>query len=344
MPRPAPPPPPALPPLCTAPALFAVAVVAELVALVIVLAPGSGHGLGGLGVLSVWVQWLALLNVVVLCSLRPALARLGSARGLALAWCGSIVLTALAALVVFQLDRALALGFTPDTGRGRFVAGNAAIVGLVAAALLRYLWVIGQWQERVAVAARAGFDALQARIRPHFLFNSMNTIASLIATRPEAAERTVEDLSDLFRAALGNRALSTLGEELDLVRRYLEIEQLRLGDRLQVEIDTADDVPLDLALPPLLLQPLVENAICHGIEPLEGGGTLRLAVRAEGAGARIRLANPRPAAPAPTRNRVALDNVRARIGYHFGAQARLEADGDPGTWVVSLLLPVPASP
>ena len=139
--------------------------------------------------------------------------------------------------------------------------------------------MLEQWQERVEAASKAQVDALQARIRPHFLFNSMNTIASLIRTRPAEAERTVEDLSDLFRAALGSAETpGTLGEELDLMDHYLRIEKLRLGDRLRVEIE-ADELPRDLPLPRLLLQPLVENAIYHGVQPLADGGTIRIAGR-----------------------------------------------------------------
>ncbi|MEP7097507.1 MAG: histidine kinase, partial [Dokdonella sp.] len=191
-----------LPQFCSAPTLFAVTIVAELVALVIVLAP-EPHlrpWLPRLGVISVYVQWLALLNTVVLCSLRRPLQGLDVRTGFIIAWCASLLVTALASAVVCEMDQALGLELSVPVGSSlRFVIGNTAICALIAAALLRYLFVLELWRERVQAASKAQVDALQARIRPHFLFNSMNTIASLIRTRPVEAERTVEDLADLFR-------------------------------------------------------------------------------------------------------------------------------------------------
>ena len=176
-----------LPQFCGAPTLFAVMVVAELVALVIVFAPGPQvqAWLPRLGVVSVYVQWLALLNAVVLCSLRRPLQRLEVHAGLLAAWVVSVLVTALASAVICQMDQALGLDLSvPTDGSARFVLANAAISALIAAALLRYLFVLEQWRARVHAASKAQVDALQARIRPHFLFNSMNTIASLIRTRP----------------------------------------------------------------------------------------------------------------------------------------------------------------
>src|SRR5690606_23333669 len=161
--------------------------------------------------------------------------RLSARLGFFSAWALAVVTTALGSAVVYSMDHALGFGLTAPSGAiWRFSIGNAAICALIAAALLRYLYVRELWQERVNAAAKAQVAALQARIRPPFLFNSMNTIASLIRKRPVDAERAVEDLSELFRAALGTREmLGTLGEELDLIGHYLRIESLRLGDRLK---------------------------------------------------------------------------------------------------------------
>lgn len=331
-----------LPQFCSGPTLFALMVVAELVALVIVLVPDTGERgwLPRLGVLSVYVQWLALLNAVVLCSMRAFLQRLPERAGFFTAWAVGVAVTALGSAVVLRMDQALGLQLTAPLGGGvRFVFVNAAICALIAAALLRYLFVLERWRERVRAAAKAQVDALQARIRPHFLFNSMNTIASLIRTRPGDAERTVEDLSELFRAALGSDdGHGTLGDELDLVGRYLDIERLRLGDRLQVDIDV-DGVPRAFHLPRLLLQPLVENAIYHGIQPRADGGILRLRGRSLEAGVEIVLTNPLPP-NAPVRgNGVALANIRARIEYHFGARGELRVEPGPELYTVSVRLP-----
>lgn len=331
-----------LPHFCSAPTLFAVMIVAELVALVVVLAPEADPRpwLPRLGVASVYIQWLALLNAVVLCSLRVPLGRLDARNGFVVAWLMSILITTVASAVVCRMDQELGLGLSvPASETLRFTLDNAAICALIGAALLRYLFVIGQWRERIDATSKAQVDALQARIRPHFLFNSMNTIASLIRTRPAEAEHAVEDLADLFRAALGaDDRHGTLGDELDLVERYLHIERLRLGDRLRVESDLAA-LPRDFAMPRLLLQPLVENAVYHGISALSEGGTVSLAGRRLGAGIEIIVANPRAADATQRGNGVALGNIRSRIGYHFGPRAELLVQPGPDDFRVTVRLP-----
>lgn len=331
-----------LPHFCSLPTLFAVMVVAELVVVVLALAPDrfTRSSLAELGIASVFVQWLALLNAVVLCSLREVLERLSPRAGFLIAWVLAVVTTGLGSALVHAMDHALSLGLTTDAeGVLRFALGNAAICALIAAALLRYLFIRELWQERVEAAAKAQVDALQARIRPHFLFNSMNTIASLIRTRPNEAERAVEDLSDLFRAALGTRAtLATLGEELDLIGHYLRIEGLRLGTRLRVECDV-DAMPRDMALPALLLQPLVENAVYHGIQRMPEGGVLSILGTRNVDGIEIVVRNPYPPDAAQPGNAHALANVRARIGYHFGARGVLLVE--PGRDVFSVTVRLP---
>ena len=331
-----------LPHFCSLPTLYALMIVAELVALIIAMAPdrAARPWLSELGIASVFVQWLALLNAVVLCSSREMLERLPVRTGYVLAWLLAVVTTALGSAVVYSMDHALGLRLSAPAGAGwRFALGNAAICALIAAALLRYLFVREQWRERVQAAAKAQVDALQARIRPHFLFNSMNTIASLIRKRPLDAERAVEDLSDLFRAALGTReALATLGEELDLVGHYLRIESLRLGERLKLEIDLGA-VPRDLAMPPLLLQPLVENAVYHGIQRMPEGGTLSILGRRRDGLVEIIVRNPVPDDAAHPRNAHAMGNVRARIAYHFGDKGALIVQPARGEFTVTVQIP-----
>lgn len=335
-----------MPTFCSTPTLFVLMIVGELVALVIVLAPQETprEWLTRLATTSVYVQWLVLLNAVVLCSLRETLQRLLTAVGFVLAWSMAVVTTTLASWVVCRIDQSLAFNLTvPASETLRFVFANGAISALIAAATLRYLFVLEQWRERVEAAAKAQVEALQARIRPHFLFNSMNTIAGLIRTRPAAAERTVEDLAELFRAALGpDSAPATLGEELDLIERYLDIERLRLGERLRVEFDVAA-LPRELPLPRLLLQPLVENAIYHGIQPLPAGGTLSIHGERLGDVVEIVFTNPLPTGAGASRNGIALANVRARIGYHFGARGELRVEPQADRFTVRVRLPEEAS-
>lgn len=325
-------------------------IVAELVVLIVVLAPGVERSLilGRLAIGSVYAQWLALLIVVVLCSLRNKLDRMQPWLGSLLAWLVIIVTATLAAQAVRWIDLNLALGLTgPREAAHPFVFATALLCALIGAALLRYLIVIERWRSRVEAASKAQVEALQARIRPHFLFNSMNTIISLIRTRPDEAERAVEDLSDLFRAALGNdQAMATLGDELDLVEQYLRIEQLRLGSRLSVQRDL-DNAPRALPMPRLLLQPLVENAVVHGIAKLPGGGVISLACRYEHNLVTLTVCNPCPPVDARAddagHNGHAVGNIRERIGYHYGNQASVETTSTGGAYVVTLSLPEPYS-
>jgi two-component system sensor histidine kinase AlgZ len=332
-----------LPDFCSLPVLFAVMVVAELLALVVLIAPSDETRplLPRLTTASLFVQWLALVCAVCLCKLRPWLRRLTPWFGIAAAYALMLTVTVLGSALVFELDHQLALGLTlPTQFEARFIWRSAALCALIAAALLRYFFVLQQWRARVRAEAKARFDALQARIRPHFLFNSMNTIASLIRVRPLEAEMAVENLSDLFRAALGNDAAaqSTLGEELDLVRRYLEIEKLRLGERLRVDVQV-DELPADMPLPSLLLQPLVENAVYHGVQQLPQGGTVTVRGSRGDKTIAIEIRNPCPPQRAGKRHGMALANTRARIEYHFGTRGKLAVESGAEEFVCVVTLP-----
>jgi two-component system sensor histidine kinase AlgZ len=330
---------------CSLPVLFVVMVVAELVVLVVVIAPSdeSRALLPRLTTTTAFVQWLALLCAVSLCKLRAPLERLTPLLGVIVAYLVMLLISLAGSYLVFTLDQQLALGLTlPAQFQTRFVVRNAALCALIGTALLRYFYVLEQWRTRVRAEAQSRIDGLQARIRPHFLFNSMNTIASLIRTQPAAAEHAVEDLSDLFRAALGaDGTPSTLGSELDLVRRYLAIEQLRLGERLRLALQFDDDLPLDLPVPALLLQPLVENAVHHGVQPLAQGGTVSVRARRVGSFVEIAIANPRPpeGQRAPSRNGMALANTRSRIEYHFGWRGAFVVQDGAEDFLVTLRFP-----
>ncbi|MGH8090686.1 MAG: sensor histidine kinase [Rudaea sp.] len=333
-----------LPDFCSLPVLFAVMVVAELLVLVAEIAPSDEMRplLPRLATVSVFAQWLALVCAVCLCKLRPQLEKMSPWLGVLAAYALMLAITVIGSALVFEIDHQLGLNLTlPTQFQGRFVWRSAALCALIGAALLRYFYVLEQWRARVRAEAKARFEALQARIRPHFLFNSMNTIASLIRSRPVEAERAVEDLSDLFRAALGgNAALSTLGAEFDLMRQYLDIEKLRLGERLRVDM-AVDDLPADLPIPALLLQPLAENAIYHGIQQLPEGGTVSVRGRREADAVVLEIRNPQPPSNtrAAPRNGMALDNTRARIEYHFGTRGTLAIDNGSEEFVCRITLP-----
>ncbi len=186
----------------------------------------------------------------------------------------------------------------------------------------------------------ARLQALQARIRPHFLFNTINAALSLIRAEPRRAERMLEDMAELFRVLMAdNRNLTPLADELALARRYLDIEQIRLGERLQV-IWQVDSIPTDALVPPLILQPLLENAVYHGIEPLDVPGELVINITASGNQVVIRLTNPtQPGGSHVAGNRMAIANIKERLQLHFDAEASLKAEVTAGLYVVTIALP-----
>ncbi|RAO74460.1 sensor histidine kinase [Dyella jiangningensis] len=333
----------ALPDFCSAPVIFALLVVGAITVTVMWLAPNNSHGWRGYSVGMLFAQWLALVIGVALCKLKPLLQRLPGHAPYAGVWLAMVAIVACGSAAVHWMDGAMQMQLLTDT-TGDFVQNNTAITALLGAAMLRYFYLQAQWQTRLAAVTQAQVAALQARIRPHFLFNSMNTVAALVRVDPAAAERTVEDLSELFRAALGEHSTrdGTLGEELGLVERYLDIEQLRLGERLRVRRELLD-LPADYPLPRLLLQPLVENAVRHGIQPLREGGEIILRGHREGEGILIEIDNPLAGTPTPGGHGHGLDNVRQRVAYRYGARARVQAGPVDGRFVVRLQLPGQAS-
>jgi two-component system sensor histidine kinase AlgZ len=183
--------------------------------------------------------------------------------------------------------------------------------------------------------------ALQARIRPHFLFNSMNTIAALTRSNPGRAEQAVQDLADLFRATLSDkRDTITLAEELEVARTYQRMEQLRLGARLQVEWKTAS-LPDSALVPGLMIQPLLENAIYHGIEPRAEGGTVTITGEVSGGLVTIVVRNPLDPSPGMREgNRLALANIRERLGLMYGERALMKSGRFDDEYIVTLRFPL----
>jgi len=337
--------PPWLPDLCRLPRLAVIFAIAELVVLVIALAPGGGATwtFGRFASASGFALWLALTATVLLCVARNPLSRPAPWLGALLALALGALVAATGAALVFVIDRNLATGLVPQNVElRRFVLGSAALTVLVLAAVLPYLRAIDAWREQVQASARAEADALQARIRPHFLFNSMNTIAGLVRRDPATAEHAILDLSDLFRAALqAGEVPSSLAEEVELAERYLSIESLRLGPRLRVEWRRHEPLPWKLPVPRLVLQPLVENAVLHGISRLAEGGTIEIDLSADDGLLRIVVRNPSP----PPREFDASGTGHAqrsighRLAYAFGARARMAAGWEDGYYRCELRIP-----
>lgn len=335
---------PWLPDLCRLPRLAMLFAVAELVVLVVALAPsGDAWGPGQFASASGFALWLALSIAVLLCAVRAPLSRLPHALGGLAAAGAALVVALLGAALLYQLDAALGYALVPaDVGLAEFAGASAAIAALITAVVLRYLYVLEGWQAQVRASALAQADALQARIRPHFLFNSLNAIVGLVRRDPVVAEQALLDLSDLFRAALGaGEAGSSLREEVELAERYLAIEALRLGPRLRVRWDRREPLPWALPLPRLVLQPLVENAVLHGIARLPQGGEVGIELACTDGLLRVAVANPVPAgAGAPHEGaRHAQRSIGDRLAHAFGPRARLLVEAQQDTYRCELRVP-----
>ena len=332
-----------LPNFCANRIVFLTILIVELLAFVLALA--DSHAWDDfwpqLALTSLFMQWVALGIAAVLCRGRRWLARFSSAATTLAAFGIAQTITLLCSLPALWLAANAGLGPNPATLLP-VIARNQAISGIITLLALRYFYVQHQWQQQIEAEARARLQALQARIHPHFLFNTLNAIAGLIPGRPDQAEQAVLDLADLLRSALADRASIPLSEELALTRRYLAIESLRMGERLRVDWRLDDDLPLDIALPPLLLQPLVENAVRHGIQQLPDGGTLSIRVEKQARDLRFTIANPRPVsgAAAEPGQRLAQNNVRQRLQLAYEAVDPLAIIATPEHYQVSFVIPL----
>jgi len=339
-----------LPDFCGSAAALGIVLIVALTAFVLALAhQGGTHGAldfwADLARTSLFLLWIGLVCGALLCWTRGRLERLTVARGSAAVLAlltGAIA--AISAAAYFLGHSRLAIGagtaeFFP-TAAWPFVLRNVGIGFVIVAVALRYFYVTHQWRRNIEMRAAARVHALQARIRPHFLFNSMNTIASLTRSDPALAEQAVQDLADLFRASLSDqRQTITLEEELEVARTYQRIEELRLGPRLRVVWDI-DRLPRDARVPGLLLQPLIENAIYHGIEPRPLGGTV--SVVGELAGELITVIVRNPVAERQSEregNRLALANIRERLALLYGELALVKAGRFESEYVVTLRFP-----
>lgn len=336
-----------LPDCCSAEGLLPLLVIAELVAVILALA-----GLGGaesfwraLFLLSIYIQWVGICSAGVLCVIRRHLGAAATWRIAAVSYAALLLVVAALAEVTYSAGRYTGIApLVTGVDHAGFLARNLGVGAIVAVLGLRYFWLRDQWRRQAAAELSARYQALQASIRPHFLFNVLNGIIELVATRPQLAEQALEDLSALLRAALadGDERLVSLAEELDLTRAYTDIEALRLGDRLRVEWDIAPEAET-WPVPPLCLQPLVENAIAHGVARLPEGGRVYVQAAVADDALTLTVVNPMPAEPSgESGRRLALDNIQQRLALRYGAAARLWRQAAPGRFEVSMRLPRPS--
>ncbi|MGH8282707.1 MAG: sensor histidine kinase [Gammaproteobacteria bacterium] len=336
-----------LPDFCSGPVVLVVILIAELVAFLLVIArhlPGEGVPLWlDLARISLFLQWIGLTSAAVLCSARKPLARMPLRGAAAVSFALLLITTGVLSEIAYELSTYTGIGhgLLPLNHAG-FVLRNLIICAIVSVLMLRYFYVQHQWKRNVQREARARIEALQSRIRPHFLFNSMNTIAALIHSTPDLAERTLEDLADLLRASLRQTAPTvTLADEIAMTRQYQHIEELRLGERLKVNWQM-DGLPQDAHVPQLMLQPLLENAIYHGIETQSESGVVQILGTRELDTLHIEIRNPLPPAEAPRRrrgNKIALNNVRQRLELAWPGRASLSVKAADGLYRVLLHFP-----
>lgn len=329
-----------LPDLCSSMAVFTLVVLAELLVLIWVLAVPAAEGFDwlSLAMASLFVQWIVLLSAALLCRLRAAMQR--QALLLALLMCFAVVL-GLTLFFSVMADWVLDAGML---GRPELHPDQLLRHGLIAlimtGLLLRYFYLQQQWQRQQQAELKARLQSLQSRIRPHFLFNSLNSIISLIGSAPDKAENAVLDLADLFRANLAEAdGVATWEEELRLCQGYLRIEQYRLGERLKV-LWRVEGLPWHAPIPLLTLQPLLENAILHGLQPSLGGGDIRIDGTWQQGRVELLVSNSCP--PLETLHqgaRMALDNTRARLIGLFGPEAKVESWREDARFFSRLVYP-----
>jgi len=332
-----------LPNICTVQSLLFSVLAGCLLS--IVFAAVSSKGLEHFDVqqfalIAFFILWIILVSVALLCKIRPYLTRLSLLQGIVVSY-GIVLFVTLGVSVIAQWVLANYLsrwgGFS-----WWFTLEHVLIAAILTGVSLRYLYLQEQLhiQQQAELASR--IQALQSRIRPHFLFNSMNIIASLIETEPQVAERVVEDLSELFRATLSDaNQLVPLEREIELSKSYINIEKLRLGDRLNVDwqIDPFEEPVL---LPQLSLQPLLENAIYHGIQPLAAGGTISIKIANNDKKIAVVITNPvlpGPKVPVTTGNSLALENFRYRLQAYYGEAAEFSADRKGDIFEVIFICP-----
>ena len=285
-------------------------------------------------VIPIWIDIAAVLEPMLLMQVLAMVALGPSLRRLPYAWgCAAVLLCTIGIVALTQAidQRWLHLG---EVQWWRVFA----LAAMIAGTSLIYFNYRTRALSPALITAR--LQALQARIRPHFLFNSINAVLSLMRSEPRRAESALEDMADLFRALMAdNRDLIPLAAEIALCRQYLNLETLRLGERLQVRWHV-DNMPGDALVPPLILQPLIENAVYHGVQSSLAGGEVSINIFQRRGELHAILTNPfEPDGRSHSGNRMAIDNIRERLALHFDAEAGLLAKTGADTFQVHIHMP-----
>ncbi|MCL6268367.1 histidine kinase [Sansalvadorimonas sp. 2012CJ34-2] len=310
-----------LPDFCTPKAVFLLVIAAELLAIVLELAGSGAFSWTQLALTSLFIQWVVLLSAGLLCAIRPSMVSLSPSFTTAI--CLLVCLTVTSAFTLLAVFLITNMSFVWQE-QNELLIRNNIIALIISSLVLRYFYLQKELLRQKQSELTARIQSLQSRIQPHFLFNSMNTIASLISSKPEQAEQAVEDLSDLFRASLDDASiLISIGDEIALARQYLGIESLRFGDRLKVTWAVGELSP-QTQIPRLCLQPLLENAIVHGIQPDSENGEIIISVT-EAENLNLSVSNTLPGIQnkPENNNQIALINISDRLQALFDDKAKL---------------------
>ncbi len=335
-----------LPDFCDVRMLFVVLLLGELLAIVLTLTHSTlaQERIIDLALYSLFIQWIALSCAAALCLSRNHLSRLSDFWAASLSYCLTLLISLLITELAWWMFHVKPALTDRPLGHGAFLFECMSISAIVSALSLRYFYIQHQWRKNIESEAEARVQALQSRIRPHFLFNCMNTIASLTRKAPKLAEEATEDMADLFRVSLQEaKRMSTVAEEISLCKRYLRIESHRFGDRLKTVWET-DDLPEHAQLPNLILQPVIENAIYHGIEPLPEGGVIHILGRLSSNEIIITIENPLPSRESAEHqkgNQMAQDNIRQRLSAYYGGKGRLLTQVEDCHYITKIIWPYP---
>lgn len=329
-----------LPDYCNLGVVVRVLLFVNVLVLMSVLARGNGFAedFGEFMTISMLVEMISLTSLIALCGFRRLLEKQP-----ATPWMQRIVSGTVPAIICFVFLRTLLDIDWFSYSFPRLHLAYSSLLCFVIGLFIQHYFELRTKAFSPALG-EARLQALQARIRPHFLFNSLNAVLSLIRTEPRRAETALEDLADLFRVLMRDtRELSTLADEIKLCQQYLAIEKIRLGERLQINWQVQHLSESELSqtqIPALLLQPLLENAVHYGIEPVARPSVILVEIRKSLDKIEIRVTNDyHPTAQLASGNHMALENIRQRLRLLYDIEAQLHAESVDARFVVTLLFP-----
>jgi len=333
-----------LPDMCRAKNILYITLISQLLAITLALNTSfiSGDFWAALSLNSLFILWVAFTCAAIFCAFKQRINSYPALNICLLMFITINLTTFFLSWLINVLLPEFDLFMRPSESFLNIYLKNVGISIIFSTILLRFLYLQFQSRQQIMAEAEAKLEALQARIRPHFLFNSLNTIASLTRIDPPLAETLTEDLAELFRANMQtSKRLIPFKQELALVQQYLNIEQTRLGERLNIQLDVSA-IPDDALIPPLSIQPLIENAVYHGIEPCENGGTLSINAHIKNGHIKLNICNPINKAQSPNPragNKMAIDNIRLRMQRCFPQQSQLLISTDHNEFHTQLHFP-----